>query len=432
MDFTKKKLTTIALLSLVLAGCTSNSEQTKRAGNSKSLLSNYLYAKLENTDSGWQFTQFSTTSDSNMINLKTRTPNWNTRERQCLAGLGVKSRSDYCGKIENSEQFLSGSVNKVNAVLSVLIAPITFGISATTVTKTVSFDLDEYTDAVNQAFVNIRERELLEHIDSAITSWEKERQSLLSEHKQAINDYSHTFKKSIKDTSGLVDVNAYNVNSMVSISARSLEPKQEVNASTLADFYSQLSKTKETNLAQAKETFSTASVDCFNYSELDKMYDLKVYCPTITKINNINKKLDGEALFTIRGLNKKRLLPKYYSLKNNDIVLTMDHGTIYIENKTNDFITLEQVSFYYLNDISSRENLSIELPPQSKMKARSALNINRDFNVDWSKLKYKGITKKFANSKAMNFGFAVKYKRSGVSHDDRAFSQKTYKLSELL
>lgn len=110
----------------------------------------------------------------------------------------------------------------------------------------------------------------------------------------------------------------------------------------------------------------------------------------------------------------------------------MEFGYINIENRTNDFISIVQVFFYYLDEISSIENLSIELPPQSKMKTGTELNINRNFNIDWSKLKHESINKIIANSKTMTFGFALKYKRSGFSHSDRAFSTKTYKLSELL
>ncbi|WP_277208372.1 hypothetical protein [Vibrio misgurnus] len=432
MGFTNKPLTAITLLALILSGCASNSEQTKYTEYSNSLLSNNIYAKLEHTASGWQFTQFSTNHTSNMINLKTREPNWDTKDRQCIAGLGMASRSDYCGKIENPDLFLSSSINTGNAVLSALVVPLTFGISATTVTKTVTFDYDEYTKAVRQALDNMQDRDLLQNIDSTINDWEKERQNLLSLHKNAVNNYGQTFKKSMFDTSGLVDIHAYDVNTMVSISTHSLEPKESINAASLVELKSRLSKVKEADLAEAKEKFTTANVVCYNYSELEKKYDLKVSCSKSAKIDTINKRLDGEALFTIRGIHKNRLLPKRYSLENNDIVLTMERGSINIENRTNDFITLEQVSFYYLDDISSIKNLSIELPPQSKTKTGSELSINRDFNIDWSKLKYKSLTKNIANSKTMNFGFAVKYKRSGVSHDDRAFSTKTYKLSELM
>ncbi|EOC5885994.1 hypothetical protein ACRJTH_002691 [Vibrio vulnificus] len=432
MGFTNKPFTTILILALTLTGCASNNEQTKRTGIGSDSLSNNIYAKLEQTAYGWQFTQFSTNRNSNMINLKTLEPNWDTQDRECIAGLGMKGQVNYCGRLENADLFLSSSINTGNAVLSALAVPLTFGISATTVTKTVTFDYDEYTKAVKQAFDNMQDRNLLKIIDNTINNWEKERKILLSQHEQAVNSYGHTFKKSIFDASGLVDINAYDVDSMVSITPHNIEPKQSVHAASLAELNSVLSKVKEADLLKVKEQLTTANVTCYNYSEMDRKYDLNVSCPKNAKIDTENQKIGGQALFTIRGIHKNRLLPKNYTLENNDIVLTMEFGYINIENRTNDFISLEQVSFYYLNEISSIKNLSIELPPQSKMKTGTELNINRDFNIDWTKLKHESINKKIANSKAMTFGFALKYKRSGVSHSDRAFSTKTYKLIELL
>ncbi|EJG0712999.1 hypothetical protein QQA20_17615 [Vibrio parahaemolyticus] len=63
-----------------------------------------------------------------------------------------------------------------------MAVPLTFGLSATTVTKTVTFDYDEYTKAVKQAFDNMQDRNLLKIIDNTINDWDKEREILLSQH----------------------------------------------------------------------------------------------------------------------------------------------------------------------------------------------------------------------------------------------------------
>ena len=432
MGIEKQTLTAMVLLPLVLAGCTSSNIEPTKHTEDRVKLNNPLYAKLEKTDSGWKFNQFSMTPNTSMVNLKTGQPEWKTKSRQCIAGLLVERRSNYCGKVENQNHFLFSSMNKGNAFLSVLVAPFTLGLSLTEVTKTVTFDKGAYTDAMNQAFADLPDKELLQNIDTTLSSWNSGRQGLLATYQHEISEFGPSFKKTLKDSSGLVDVASYNLDTMVRIVGARLPNKPKVSAVTLTEFNSALKKAKQTNLAKAKERFSTASVVCAYDKKLSTRYNLKVSCPSSVKIDTAKKKLDGEALFTILSVRKDELLPKHFTLKNKDIMLTMNSGIINIENKTDDYITVKNVAFYYQDEISSRENLSIELPPRAMTNANSALNIERNFNIKWSKLRNNSITKKLANTKTMSYGFAVKYKRSGINHDDEAYSKKKYKLKELL
>lgn len=440
MNFTKRIVTPLSLLALTLTGCASNDAQTSLTASGKTTVDNGIYdtiehdiyATLKHTSTGWRFIDFTTDGSAHMVNLKTGNPNWDRSDRQCIVGLGTESRSDHCDKVENPELFLTSSVNTGNAVMSVLVAPITFGLSATTVTKTVTFDRNEYAQALMEAWGNEQDKNLMQSIDDSLTDWKKERLALSTAYESFVNEHRSTLKKSITDESGLVDVSAFDLDSMVSISTHKLEQKSRFSGASLAELQRRISKEKTLDLANTRKRFTTVNVECNYRHILGSEYVTDVSCPTSAVVDTKNKILKGDVAFTILSINKERVLPKNYSLKNKDIVLTLDGDKINIENSTNDYITIEQVSLYYLDDIALSPSLSIELPPQSRTTYRSALSVRGTFDIRWENLHYRNMTKQIAENKTMNFGFAVKYKRSGVSHDSRAFSTKRYKLSQLL
>lgn len=442
MNFKKKLVTPLSLLALMLTGCASNDAQTPIVTNGQAetpivsdgqaAISNHFYATLKHTDSGWRFVDFDTNGGGNMVNLKTGNPNWATSDRQCIVGLGTDRRSDHCDKVEKPDLFLTSSVNTGNAVMSVLVAPITFGLSATSVTKTVAFDRDKYHEALMEAWAHEKDTNLMLSIDDSLTDWKKERSALLTAYESFVNEHRSTLKKSITDESGLVDVSVFDLDSMVSISTHKLKQMTNVTGASLTELQRRIAKEKVLDLANTRKRFSTVNVECNYKHSLGGEYVTDVSCPTSAVVDTENKKLKGDVAFTILSVNKERVLPRHFLLKNKDIVLTLDGDKINIENTTNDYITIEQVSLYYLDDIALSPSLSIELPPQSRTTYRSALSVRGTFDVHWENLHYRNMTKQIAESETMNFGFAVKYKRSGVSHDDRAFSTKRYKLSQLL
>ena len=350
----------------LIMGCASNDAQ-KSNQHQKSQLNNAIYTKLIKTSSGWEFSDFSDTHIINGVNLETGLPQWETSERRCISGLGVKGRVDYCDKVVNEDLFVTSSIDTGNAVLSAIMIPFSFGISATTVYQDVTFDQEAFNAAYKEAYSKIDKKQL-EDIDQSITSWKGKRLELSQLYKRALDNWESSFKVSFQDVSGISQgiVDDHDPNKWIYLSENMDTPKVPVVGKRLSEFASELNKLKQYKLNQDIDRYSQAKVICTGYQNLTRDYNFNVKCPSKAKVDIKNQRVDGSAYFEITGKNKERVYPTFYSMNNEDIVISMSSGKVYLENKTSEYVTIEEISFYYKDQIASRTNLAITLPPESR------------------------------------------------------------------
>jgi hypothetical protein len=72
--------------------------------------------------------------------------------------------------------------------------------------------------------------------------------------------------------------------------------------------------------------------------------------------------------------------------------------------------------------------MNLEAAPHAKLDITNILNMS----VKWSNLAFNSVTKKFAQLKEINYGFAVKYNIIENNIDKTLFKTANYKLIDLI
>lgn len=111
----------------------------------------------------------------------------------------------------------------------------------------------------------------------------------------------------------------------------------------------------------------------------------------------------------ILGKNFTNILPNFV-ISNNDLELEFKDSEIILSNRTNQFLKINSLSFYFDTDIKTIEDINVELPPQGTRK------VSNDRFLSLIEKDYKNITKKQAGQKLHNYGMAAKYNMNGASN----------------
>lgn len=431
----KRIIIFLAICAFGLAGCTTNTAKNVQIETTQKL-EHHLYGKLEKGAQGYSFTMFSENYNRNepWVRLGDFQPMWSTKKEWCTIGIEFNQLSKPC-RSENPTLFREKGTDFTlkrtagYAVLSVL----SFGLLATMPPGSVEFDQDKYFQAVNQANRKLHKRfeglgvshtsyhDLLHEYDSAMSNFE-------ATHKIKSSDYKAKVPKpiiSLSDKSGLFNGTEETFQKFVAVNRNRISGIDSVikkQAVTLDNLVLIAEERNKQALSELSKKTSNLLVSCRNNALREVKYTLKCPQTVLSSENSFNIQA------VVHSIDYKKVIPTEFTAEDNTLELNMKSGSINVINKTDSFVSIDSLSFYHNGKIASQYKLGSELPPESE---KDIIRIN-SLPVDWEHISFTDVTKGSANSKKIEYGFAVKYKIVDTNREKTLLKKSTYKLLDLI
>ncbi|MGB1262527.1 MAG: hypothetical protein ACPG52_06425 [Cognaticolwellia sp.] len=416
---------------LILVGCANTSVNTKKSNFSYEnpiKFRNTLYGLLEKNDDGYAITRFSydiPSSDSTpWVNLKTGQPNWNTEQQITFNKLLEKT--SYTTRNKTEKLFFDYSIDKGHLAF---LGVVTFGTAPLYIDNkyNITFNQKKMNEALQQAInkISMEDRNnllILDETYSALKSYREETQNLYNFKSEKlktdmsikVNDESGFYKGEI-DFKKLIEFKLNELHEIPHIATGSINGL--VNRFTL-------------KLIELKSSWDLASQTinqkCSYTSAMNFL--LEFNCPEV--INTNSKTLEFDTV-VIKSKNFKNIIVKNFNHQDTNIIQSFDGNKINISNISKEFITLQNIAFYYNDKVAILNDLNIEMAPESSFTKDNYIEIN-DFRIDWEEMKYANLTMGAAEKINTNFGFAVKYSIQSDSAEHTLYSKKSYKLVDIL
>jgi len=119
--------------------------------------------------------------------------------------------------------------------------------------------------------------------------------------------------------------------------------------------------------------------------------------------------------------------PKELRLSDQAVDVILANGGITVANKTQHYISVDSISYYYNGRVVS-QSLSEEIAPLS---SRRVLNVS-DLPIEKQRLAFRDVTKTEAQKTLVEFGLASKYRVVDLNREKTLLSINNYPLYELL
>jgi len=185
------------------------------------------------------------------------------------------------------------------------------------------------------------------------------------------------------------------------------------------DFNQMVSKYKRVLEKKTSEIKATSSmnVTC-RYRGKSKYFVARIECPS--SIPMTQSKIIVKPV--IKSVTYKQVVPS--SLKGSDkfISYTFNGYSVKITNNTNQFVMVENVSFYHEQSIATKKGINYDLPPQSVKEVVSLSSLP----IDKEAISFYHVTKQSAQNTKVSYGIAIKYKlengKSKTLYDSFNFS----------
>ncbi|WP_137166575.1 hypothetical protein [Salinimonas lutimaris] len=356
-----------------------------------------VYAKLSKSDDGrYHFTSFSFNNMGQSINLNNLKHNFNTKEVECEKGL-MNNNSAICnddiefrGYTVDGGDVLKSTVG--NAALALFTGGL--GIIGAGAHYTSVFDHDAFDNALKQALGEIDRNTLIAGANNVYQ--ENKRQIDTSNQKliERLDSIQKSLPKRIKliDNSGV-----YNGKPDVSATIKKQVPSLDYSG-------------KWTNLGELKATLNKRADENIETAEL------KLNCKKHRSFNIITKNCDqkwgvkgraklADVEYVVQSANQYRLQPQPELIDEYIEIKVDKFGGVQIANKTDSFVTLNSVSFYFGGDIETEKKIGVEIPPNA---IDTSFTLN-NYRIYKNNTVIGGFQKKhFDLSKEV--GLAVKYK----------------------
>ena len=150
----------------------------------------------------------------------------------------------------------------------------------------------------------------------------------------------------------------------------------------------------------------------------------------ITFTDNYNNLSSQTQPFTVnlKSINYTLAEIPHYNNKDKYIEINNVGNSLVIQNKSDKFLTISEIWFYYNNYISKSIISDLSLPPES-FKDNLHINISEQIK---NKMYFPNITKAVALNTNLKIGFAVKYKVENSNVENTLYKIHTYKLVDII
>jgi hypothetical protein len=395
----------------------------------QSIINTRLYGILSSNEQGFTFSKFKTStptlsSKEAWINLKTGRPLWETDTKKCSKGLKNSENKNFpeCSILVNPALFMESSINEKDIALRVAAALFTLGTSLTGATLDVTLNEKTFYLAYNQAISSLN-HDILTKIDDLRVSTYSTLNTTQEKYQAAYQ--IPVIEYQIKDSSGFYQ-HDFDFNQRINLLPNQLSGIDTQTADSLENMYKKLSKQNAKLRKLWLDQTSYVSVTCDSSSV--NHFKVKILCPEKFHLSDVG--LVGKVLVDIRTFSINDIAP---NIKISDHKLKLDFDGTYIglSNLTDEFLTIDSVSFYYGNKIAIKNSLNIELSPQGQLTKENKLSIH-SFPINRSKLAFSDLT--IAKAKKLNpvYGFAIKYRTISDDKIKTLFQKRPYPLLDLI
>lgn len=429
----------IALLAAAIAitGCASGPSKQAQLEERSAVqldITHHLYGKLDSVSGDYRFTQFSEQpgeGEEAWVRLSDLEPTWPTEKENCLTGLVENTNDQITCKTANEAQFREKSVDFTpkKTAAYVTLSALTFGVWSVMPPGAVEFNAEAYNEAVTKAKQNLLKEEglsepeytkLLEQYDQLVKSFQDEYEKI----RTAYSRFKPTPNIRLNDQSGLYKGKADAFKRVVSLSHNTL-PIPANRSPSSSNQLSQLVVTAKTSMDDflglvAKQS-SEVNVTCRNDSFNGINY--RISCPD--SVDQGTEEFVAD--ITIESMSYDNVAPKELRLSDQAVDVILANGGITVANKTQHYISVDSISYYYNGRVVS-QSLSEEIAPLS---SRRVLNVS-DLPIEKQRLAFRDVTKTEAQKTLVEFGLASKYRVVDLNREKTLLSINDYPLYELL
>lgn len=423
----------LIIISFVVLGCSSTAKiNQKMALEDLQKTSHDLYAHLEYVDGEYLFTEFTTgTPDYNKeawVNLKTGKVYWNIESVRCGIGF-IKDPSDFeivhCDHVIREHLFMEPVRASGDVTYRAILAPFTWGAALSGATYNIEFNSQKYFLAYEAAFKKIS-TEKLNDLFKILRRTEDFHQKIKQEYDNSIKTADLEIK--IIDRSGLYE-NSIDFDNIIYL-----------EKNVLSGITSQLEKSVELLRNQAlleesrlkakwADETNVLDVVCPESTFIRSNFTISTECPD--RIVKSEGAFRSRAVTTIHSRSFDDVYPRKYFLEDEKISLDFHNNQILISNKSLDFVSIHNISFYYNGQISNIDDLDLNLSPNSRQLENNTLKLNQ-FRIDESAVNFEGITKEKAENTVLEYGFALRYRVASDDRDRTLYGVEKYTLKDLI
>ncbi|WP_144820433.1 hypothetical protein [Marinobacter piscensis] len=354
-----KKAIFAGTLALTLSGCATQSSVSQQAASAplNEEHSGSIYAKLEKSDSGYAFTQFTVghvPGSGPWVSLLNDRPMWDTSPEQCLKGI---AKPELKCQTANSSLFREEtSMTGGQATHWAFLSSLTFGLWLTMPPGRVAFDQEQFEQSYNEAYQQFAKD--IEFNPKNLIAEARLNTSRLEEMKESVD-----YNIKVSNNTGF---------SFGSPSARDLaltidykESKRTVYPSAAA-LYTHLDNISRA--ATSRENLQDIfEVDCskgigYSHFKLDiDCGELTYHISTDQMVAPVNLQVTGKKDFY--------LYPRNLVAKDNAMEVEVNGRYVTFKNRSSSFATLKNLSFYNGTSIYTKTwNTREALPPQSESR----------------------------------------------------------------
>jgi len=417
------KLATIISVAALLSACGSTPKSNSYISqfNNVNLSEREVYARLVKTeDNSYKYGGFSFDEQPNMVNLNTLTHTFNTSEAECSQSLGIMDSKTEGLCDTDSDLFRSstidvGDIGK-NTLGNAFAGYITFGTGMSAHFST-EFDQEAFVAALHQAEMSLDRLQFVkdtnEIVRAAQQQLDSKRAKFVSNHKLLEKNLPTRIK--VNDGSMLLTKKPF----VRVIVTESIPVTLDMSGhwNDFKELNAKLAKSIAVNVAQGQIKLSCSGPTNFSYtvSGCDQTwgYDTPPDSRAIT--------------YTVKS--KKRHLFNVTPIIEDDIlrISTDNRGRLTFSNKTDKFLTIDNISLYINKDIASLTGLNLQLAPHAEKRGAMQLS---DFSNYHSKTALSYIVKNDLN-KVIDYGLATKYKVVDTSKEKTLYEMSSSPIGEL-
>lgn len=407
-------------LIMVLFGCSPKTARVVKAEDGSVPISNHMdvFARLDKSDEGrYGFSEFSFVAKENFIRLNDLVPLYPMDQRECSKGLGSE-KDPLCSSDDNIfrvKTIDTGDVLK-NTVWNAISGYATIGMGLAAY-YTTEFDYGSYEKALTEALDGFDRPRFIEAVQSIAVSKKNKINNLNAE----IERIRAKLELDANSTAGLVDMSGLYFGSKPPVTFKS-----DYLDEHMVDGHEEI-WTGLTQLEQILEEKIYKSLDALEIKS--ECGSIKGYVYSTSGCDQVLGYYDSdpdEIVFNVDS-KTKMTLSIYPKVEDGFISIEVDKdGDLVFKNKTRKYLKVESVSLYVNEDISSRTELGIELPPRATIKSLSLTSFDSYSN----NLNLSSVTVNTLKNK-ITYALAAKYMSVDSGSSKSLFSESSKILAEL-
>lgn len=415
-----KKALALVITSLAISGCASQNQlkQENRQSTQQKESLGSIYAKLEQTPNGYEFTSYALgdAPDSGpWVSIRNDQPLWDTSTENCITGLARKHLR--CSSADEALFRYDASMSAGQAGGWAFLTVLSFGLWGTMPPARVMFDEELFQQRYSEAYgklskgITVNPKLLIQEADLNLSDLEQLKRSV-------------TFDIETSNQTGFdfPSLRPHDLN--ISIEGRKSQEYRKIGDLTRYLDEVSIAVTGKENFDNVF-TFSCPS-SMASYS-VESSFDVDINCGEMS-FNTAKNRLEVPASVNVLKKKNLYLYPKNLVAKDSAINIEANGKEVVFVNKSSAYLYVKNFSFYHNGMIYTKTWQSPEaIPPD----AQKHFGLDSLINNVSSKVTRIGSARSINQSVNVNFSVAASYEQNG--QEKSITGKKSYrKIADLI